>query len=132
MKATLAGVSERRLCRVLAIARTWARRASASRCRRPVINEALAARVAELIQAYPTFGYRRLWALLRFREGQRLTPKTVYRLCALQGWFVHQRAATPRPRVHGRRSRTARSNERWAMDVTHVACGRMAGRISRP
>jgi putative transposase len=37
---------------------------------------------------------------------------------------VHQRAATPRPRVHGRRSRTARSNERWAMDVTHVACGR--------
>jgi putative transposase len=69
VKATLAGVSERRLCRVLAIARTWARRASALRSRQPVINAALAARVAELIQAYPTFGYRRLWALLRFREG---------------------------------------------------------------
>jgi putative transposase len=37
---------------------------------------------------------------------------------------VHQRATTPRPRVHGRRSRTARSNERWATDITHVACGR--------
>jgi len=66
VKGTLAGVSERRLCRVLAIARTWARRVSGSRSRRPVVNEALAARVAALIQAYPTFGYRRLWALLRF------------------------------------------------------------------
>jgi putative transposase len=83
VKATLAGVSERRLCRVLAIARTWARRGSGSRSRRPVVNEVLAARVAELIQAYPIFGYRRLWALLRFRDGQRLTPKAVYRLCAL-------------------------------------------------
>jgi len=124
VKANLVGVSERRLCRRLAVARTWARRASGSRARRPIVNEALAARVAELIQAYPTFGYRRLWALLRFRDGQRLTRKTVYRLCALQGWFVHQRAVTPRPRVHGRRSRTARSNERWATDVTHVECGR--------
>jgi putative transposase len=85
VKATIPGVSERRLCRVLAIARTWARRASGSRRRRPVVNETLATRVAELIQSYPTFGYRRLWALLRFRDGQRLTRKTVYRLCALQG-----------------------------------------------
>ena len=31
---------------------------------------------------------------------------------------------TPRPRVQGRRSRAERSNERWAMDVTHIDCGR--------
>src|SRR5262245_29766851 len=67
VKASLVGVSERRLCRVLAIARTWARRPSGSRRRRPVVNETLAARVAELIQTSPTFGYRRLWALLRCR-----------------------------------------------------------------
>ena len=30
---------------------------------------------------------------------------------------------TPRPRVQGRRSRASRSNERWAMDVTHIDCG---------
>jgi hypothetical protein len=35
-----------------------------------------------------TFGYRRLWALLRFREGQRITSKTVYRICTLKGWLV--------------------------------------------
>ena len=62
------------------------------------MNEGLAARIAALIQGHPTFGYRRLWALLRFREGQRITPKTVYRICALKGWFVHQRQTTPRAR----------------------------------
>jgi hypothetical protein len=59
-----------------------------------------------LIQQHPTFAYRRLWALVRFRDGQRITPKRVYRR------VVHQRPATPRPRVQGRRSRAERSNER--------------------
>jgi putative transposase len=78
--------------------------------------------VAGLIQRYPTYGYRRLWALLR-RDGMRVNRKTVYRLLRRRGWFVHQRAATPRPRAQGRRSRTDASDARWAMDVTHVACG---------
>jgi len=55
--------------------------------------------------------------------GSGLT-RTVYRLCERQRWFVHQRTATPRPRVHGRRNRAAHSNERSATDVTHVPCGR--------
>lgn len=44
------------------------------------------AQVADLIHKYPTFGYRRLWALLRFRQGRRITPKTVYRVLKLQRW----------------------------------------------
>ena len=51
-----------------------------------------------------TFGHRRVWALLRFRQGQRITPKTVYRILKLQQWFVHQRPATPRPRCRGARA----------------------------
>jgi len=78
-------VSERRGCRVLAVARSGMRRATSVDSRRPArLNEGLAARIAALIQGHPTFGYRRLWALLRFRDGQRITPKTVYRLCALK------------------------------------------------
>jgi len=83
----------------------------------------LVTRLETLIREHPTFGYRRLWALVRFRDGQQITPKTVYRILTLQRWLVHQRPATPRPRVQGRRSRAARSNERWATDVTHVYCG---------
>ena len=40
-----------------------------------------------------------------------------------EGGVVHQRVATPRPRVQGWISRASRSNERWAMDVTHIPCG---------
>ena len=41
----------------------------------------------------------------------------------MKRWFVHQRVATPRLRVQGRRSRAQQSNERWAVDLTHVSCG---------
>ena len=44
---------------------------------------------------------------------------------------MHQRSATPRPRVQGRRSRAGRSNERWATNLTHVHCGADGGRIWR-
>ena len=83
----------------------------------------LAERLQHLIVLYPTFGYRRLWALLRFGAGLKVNRKAIYRVLWLKGWFVHQRSVTPRPRVQGLRSRAQRSDERWAMDVTHVPCG---------
>jgi hypothetical protein len=33
---------------------------------KPALDETLAERVRELAREHPTFGYRRLWALLRF------------------------------------------------------------------
>ena len=80
-------------------------------------------RLRQLIQQHPTFGYRRLWVLLRFRNGIIVNRKAVYRIVKQKQWFVHQRSSTPRPRVHGWVSRASRSNERWAMDVTHIPCG---------
>jgi putative transposase len=53
----------------------------------------------------------------------RVNRKAVYRVLKLKRWFVHQRVATPRPRVQGRRSRAQRSDECWAMDLTLVPCG---------
>lgn len=88
------------------------------------LDEVLVERIHELIQEFPTFGYRRLWALLRFRDGLEINKKTVYRILRIKGWLVHQRRRTPRPRVRGWKSRAERSDERWAMDVTHVPCGR--------
>lgn len=117
------GVSERRVCKVIAVTRSAPRVPRVRACRKRVMDEVLAARIEQLIAEHPTFGYRRLWALLRFREGVRINRKAVYRLVGLKGWFVHQRETTPRPRVQKRRSRADRSNERWAMDVTHVDCG---------
>ncbi len=90
--------------------------------RTPVIAEALATQIHALIQQHPTFGYRHIWALLR-GQGRRVNRKAVYRVLKLKRWLVHQRPCTPRPRARGLVSRASRSNERWAMDVTHVPCG---------
>lgn len=81
------------------------------------------AQLQTLIEHYPTFGYRRLWALLRFRNGVRVNRKAVYRILKQRRWLVHQRPCTPRPRARGLVSRARQSNERWAMDVTHIPCG---------
>ena len=75
------GVSERRVCRVLAVPRSVARdREEKGKRRRRAVDEVLAARVAKLIAELPTYGYRRVWALLRFRDGIRVNRKAVYRV----------------------------------------------------
>src|SRR5580700_1641277 len=51
----------------------------------PRLDEVLAERIQRLIEAHPTFGYRRLWAMLRFVEGIRINRKAVYRLLMLKG-----------------------------------------------
>ena len=115
---TLPGVSMRRVCRVLGFPRARLRARAALAAVPPRLDAALAGRIQQLIERHPTFGYRRLWALLRFGEGIRLNRKAVYRVLKLKGWLVHQRTVTPRPRVQGLKSRAHRSNERWAMDLS--------------
>jgi putative transposase len=121
--ATWPGLSTRRLCNVLKFPRARLRARAVIAKTPPRLDEVLAERIHRLIELHPTFGYRRLWALLRFGEGLRVNRKAVYRILKVKAWFVHQRVATPRPRVQGRRSRAQQSDERWAMDVTHVPCG---------
>ena len=81
-------------------------------------------KVRGLIQRFPTWGYRRLWAWLRYREGVLINRKKVYRLLKRRRWFCHQRPTWPVPRVKKSRSRTERSDQRWAIDITHIPCGR--------
>ena len=52
----------------------------------PRFDAALVGRIRQLIERHPTFGYRRLWALLRFRQGIRVNRKAVYRLLKA-GWL---------------------------------------------
>ena len=123
MKQALPSASERRICRVLEVTRGVTRPTRALTPGSRAEDAALLARVKHWIEQHPTFGYRRVWALLRFRDGHVVNRKRIYRLLRLHRWFVHQRRVTPRPRVQGRRSIAATSNERWAMDVTHVPVG---------
>lgn len=87
------------------------------------LTEDLVTKLHTLIQEHPTYGYRRLWALLRDQEGLAINRKAGYRALRIKQWLGHQRSRTPRPRAQQLRSRTPRSDQRWAMDVTHIPCG---------
>jgi putative transposase len=95
--------------------------------RRAVLNPPWVERLRQLIQQYPTFGDRHLWALLRGQTAQIVNKKAVYRVLKQKRWLVHQRSCTPRPRVQGWVSHASRSDERWAKDATHLPCGQDGG-----
>jgi putative transposase len=113
----------RRICRVLDLSRSslYATTTEARARRQP--DDELVERLHQLIVKHPTYGYRRIWALLRFGEGQLVNRKKIYRLMKVKGWMLHQRLVSPRPRVQKWRSRAEASNQRWAMDLTHIYCG---------
>ena len=76
----------------------------------------LRARLRELAQARPRFGYRRLHVLLR-REGRVINHKRIYRLYRQEGLTVRRRK---RKRVARGRGpillAPMRTNQRWSMD----------------
>ena len=128
MRQALPAASLRRVCRVLTASRAGlyssGSAAGATGSAKPALDQTLAGRVRELAREHPTFGYRRLWALLRFGDKVAVNLKKVHRLVKMLKLQVKQRLVAPRPRVQQRHSATTTSNERWAMDVTHVYCGK--------
>lgn len=86
-------------------------------------DQDLLARIQELIEQHPTYGYRRIWARLRFGDHVVINRKKVYRLMKAQGWLICQRPSAPKPRVRRKKSVATRANERWALDATHIDCG---------
>ena len=123
MTAAVPGASQRRICQVLGFPRSRLHARPKAAGRPGDAKLELAATIRRLIEEFPTYGYRRLWALLRHREKVLVNRKVVYRLLQAKGWLVHQRVVTARPRVQGRKSQTEVSDTRWAMDVTHIDCG---------
>ncbi|TFH59047.1 MAG: transposase, partial [Candidatus Zixiibacteriota bacterium] len=91
------------------------------------IDANLMAKPQMLIPEHPTYGYRRLQALLRYRLGISVNRKGIYRILKAKRWLVHQRTVTPRPRVQASVSRTNTSDRCEAIDFTHVDCGHDGG-----
>lgn len=127
MKQERPELSERRICRVLEVSRSAVRDNASQKPAQPPAEKledtALVDRMRHWVLKFPTFGYRRVWALLRHKDKLTVNKKKVYRLMRKHGWLVHRRSPKARPRVQQSRSRATRSNERWAIDITHLYCG---------
>jgi putative transposase len=114
-------LSERRACRALGVSRAGHR--YRSHREEPA---KLIAKLRELAEERPRFGYRGLYRLLR-RRGHEVNHKRVYRLYRLLGLKLRVRrrrryAASPRTGL----VKPVRPGQRWSMDFVsdHLANGR--------
>ena len=86
----------------------------------------LAAAIRRLVDARPTYGYRRIAALLkRERRSDGLAPvnaKRVYRLMRKHGLLLKRHTGRRRPREHDGQVATIRSNCRWCSDALEFTC----------
>ena len=119
-------VSLTRLCRLIGVPRSTVYYAARQRQPRPV-DGILANLIYSIIQAFPTFGIRRVWAYLKYRLNWAVNLKKVARIMRHFGWCVYKRRKGGRPRVPTSRSVARRPDQRWATDVALVFCGAQDG-----
>lgn len=119
------------VCEVLDVARSnIAVRGKASIVKplgRPPQPEAdLVAEIKAVIAAMPTYGYRRVWAVLRrAAEAQGFQPtnhKRIYRVMKIHGLLLQRHAGGVEERRHDGRIAVDRSNLRWCSDGFELAC----------
>ena len=86
----------------------------------------LLARIRRLVDARPSYGYRRITALLnRQAEAEglaRVNHKRVYRVMKQTGLLLARHTGRGRQRPHDGEVATPASNRRWAADVFEIPC----------
>jgi putative transposase len=73
---------------------------------------ALVAVVRQIIETNPTYGLRRITALVRRTRHAAVNRKRIHRIIRTNGWQVRQRPGGQRPRVQGWTSRVETPNTR--------------------
>ena len=101
------------------------RTAPRPRGRPPLPDAALLAAIQTLIADLPTYGYRRVHALLRRQAEQEGRPapnvKRVYRIMKVHGLLLQRHAGGEERRHEGRIAVDAR-NTRWCSDGLEIGC----------
>ncbi len=82
--------------------------------------------VRRLVDERPTYGYRRIGALLNKERRQaalpRLNHKRIYRLMAQNGLLLQRCTGKPPGRAHEGKIITLHPNQRWTSDGFEIAC----------
>ena len=92
----------------------------------PKIDETLAMKVRSILDDEETFGYRRVWAHLRFKQGLDVNIKKIHRIMKIKGWQCRlwNRPGRKGPKVDRKRSAVDRPDTLWSTDLTKFYCGR--------
>ena len=82
--------------------------------------------IRRLVDTRPTYGYRRITALLRRElakgDRPRVNHKRVYRIMKHNGLLLARHSARRPGRLHGGHVVVMRSNLRWCSDVLELSC----------
>jgi putative transposase len=92
--------------------------------RSPAVDTAVEGQIRAIIEAEPAVGLRMISARLRRVASTPVNKKKIHRIIKLNQWQCQRRPQGHRPRVQGWASRAEAPNERWAIDTTHLFCGR--------
>jgi len=87
----------------------------------PMKEEELMAPLKTWVSKKPTYGYRRISALLRRALNQRVNHKKVYRLMKQEGLLLNRAPRKP-TRTHDGVVVTAANNNRWCSDAFSIQC----------
>src|SRR6516165_4064899 len=129
--AASGGYPVKRIAETLGVARSnLIERAAGKRRKRGPQTRAgdaeLTADIRRLVDTRPSYGYRRIAALLkRERRAAGLDPvnaKRVYRLMKKSGLLLARHTGRRVPRAHDGTIMTSRSNERWCSDALEFTC----------
>ncbi|MCB0476292.1 MAG: IS3 family transposase [Flavobacteriaceae bacterium] len=124
MEAEGKPVSIKKLCHWFGVARSsFYYRIRKSKRKPKPLNKNLVKELQKIIQENPTYGLRQLTAVLRKRLKKSINRKAVHRIIKANGWQVRKKRTGFKKRAQGMRSRSERSNERWAIDATSIFCG---------
>jgi putative transposase len=120
------------VCRALGISRSnvahrQSRRAWRDRRGRAAVEDPeVLQQLRDIAGQRPTYGYRRLWALLRRRrceQGQGpVNSKRVYRLAKQHKLLLQRYTGAPPMRVHDGKIAVERSDQRYCSDGFEIAC----------
>jgi transposase InsO family protein len=84
-------------------------------------NEPILKRIRKIKADHPAWGYRRVWAYLKYREGLPVNQKRIYRLMKRDDLLVQPNWRLKARRT-GKRSkpRSKRPNQLWGIDMTKI------------
>jgi len=78
-------------------------------------------RIKELKSLHPFFGYRRIWAVLKFKDGLNLNKKKVYRLMKINDLLIKPNLLLRANRTPWKdKPRPERLNVWWGIDMTKI------------
>jgi putative transposase len=108
----------KRLCNWFGIARSsiYYKPSISKRQVSKALDPVLVEKVRSIIEANPTYGVRRVTALLRRELQKAVNRKKVHRIMKVNNWQVRKKPSGFKQRAKGMRSEAFAPNERWAKE----------------